>query len=315
METILVSVIVPVYNVCDYLKNCLESIIKQTYNDLEIIIIDDGSTDTSGEICDEYQKKDKRIQVIHTDNRGLSIARNTGIEISQGKYICFVDSDDFISKYYVEEMLKVAIKTDSDIVICEWNKYRQNSYVCDEVHEISDDDIEYLSEKYLYDQEFIINKTMKLSYAWNKMIKREVISDIRFPEGRYYEDAAVYYMLLDKSSRTAMISSKLYYYRVDNNSITRSKYSEKKCKDLLDTYKERIEFYIRKGNQRLIEIAWDSYLYEIWSCERKMREEGLNTNIVDKYKVFLKKYFWKLKISKTFSFNKYIRMFYIAYLK
>lgn len=122
MEEELVSIIVPVYNVEAYLDRCLSSIISQTYHNIEVILVDDGSTDQSGELCDQYQKQDSRIRVIHKENGGLSDARNAGIQISGGSYIAFIDSDDYVREEYIGRMMEEAERTDCDVVICGYSK-------------------------------------------------------------------------------------------------------------------------------------------------------------------------------------------------
>lgn len=311
----LVSIIVPVYNVEDYLNECLDSIVAQTYKNLEIIIIDDGSTDNSSNICDMYKSKDSRIKVIHTSNHGLSAARNIGIDASSGDYICFVDSDDFISVHYVEDMLNVAVSSDSDVVICKYHKYSKQDIISDEHKDNPIIKCDFLSEEKLYDDNFISNNNILLIYAWNKMIDRRILKDIRFPEGKMFEDAAVYYKILYNSKKTALIDRKLYYYRTDNSSITRSGYTVKKCIDSMDAIKSQLDFFIEKKKQRLIEISWDSYLYELWNNEKKLGEEGLGTNALEKYKEYLKKAFKSLRVTKSFSLKKYLRMMYISYVK
>ena len=125
---LLVSVIIPVYNVSRYLPQCFESVISQTYRNLEIIVIDDGSTDDSGSICDQYAEKDDRIHVIHTDNRGLASARNLGLENVSGKYILFIDSDDWIEPQTIETFIGAALKTEADIVIARYcSEYMYNN--------------------------------------------------------------------------------------------------------------------------------------------------------------------------------------------
>ena len=134
---ILVSIIVPVYNVEKYLERCLDSLINQTLKDIEIILVDDGSTDDSGNICDKYAKKDKRIKVIHKENGGLSDARNIGLSIANGRYLQFVDSDDFIHKQMIEILYNTIINNNADISICDFDKVYENTKIKYNTKEIS----------------------------------------------------------------------------------------------------------------------------------------------------------------------------------
>ena len=133
MEQDLISVIIPVYNVEKYLKRCMDSVLKQTYSNIEIIIVDDGSTDTSGSLCDEYWKKDSRITVFHKENGGLSSARNFGLERVSGNYVCFIDSDDFIHENYISFMYDKIIKNDADICYCKSTKFTDDVQIKNEI--------------------------------------------------------------------------------------------------------------------------------------------------------------------------------------
>lgn len=173
----LISVIIPIYNVEKYLKKCIDSIINQTYKNLEIILVDDGSPDNCGKICDEYAKKDQRIRVIHKKNGGLSDARNAGIDIAKGKYIAFVDSDDYVEKEYIEIMYKELKKNNVKIVQCGINKISDNEEIIDNYG--------YLKDELINSQRIMEEKYTKYPIsnvvAWNKLYDIDLFKNIRYP--------------------------------------------------------------------------------------------------------------------------------------
>ncbi len=215
MKQELITIIVPIYNVENFLKKCLDSIIMQTYNKLEIILIDDGSNDKSGFICDEYAKKDKRIRVIHQANKGLSEARNRGIELSNGKYIGFVDSDDYISKDMYKTLYYNIKSYNADISICKY-KYIKKDCICtfDNI-----DNIEiygnYNAIKILLDN----NNKIITDHMWNKLYKKELFNNIKFPCNKNYEDVAIQYKLINLSNKIVYTPSCLYAYCERRQSI------------------------------------------------------------------------------------------------
>jgi len=218
---LLVSVIIPVYNVEPYLKESIESVLNQTYENLEIIIIDDGSTDGSGRVCDEYAKQDERIIVIHQDNRGLSAARNTGLDLMTGDIVAFLDSDDSYHPDFVETMLNVMIADKADIVICEYK-------ICDSLSSLSIEckgRIRPLPGGY-YDHisslQALAEGRINIS-AWNKLYRRKLWNGIRFPVGYIYEDNATLFRIFDLSRSASIINKPLYYYRKHSKSITETR--------------------------------------------------------------------------------------------
>lgn len=206
-----ISVIIPVYNVEKYLKRCLDSVINQTYKNLEIILIDDGSTDKSGNICDEYAAKDKRIIVIHKENGGLSDARNKGLDICTGDYISFIDSDDWIENGFYEYVVNNV--KDNDLLIFDyyitngknskWIKYKNA-------------EVELSKEKCLIE----LAKAKLQSYTCNKIYKLDLFDNIRFPKGRNYEDQAIIHLIIDKCNKIRYYDKAFYYYYQNLNGIT-----------------------------------------------------------------------------------------------
>lgn len=236
----LISVIIPVYKTELYLRRCLDSVINQTYTNLEIIIVDDGSPDNSGKICDEYALKDKRIKVIHKENGGLSSARNAGIDIATGKYIGFVDSDDEISIYMYEILYKEIIKNKGDIVVCNYTRYKNTPSYSTNNYKIK---IYNNTEAILG---LIANKHRKIDdYAWNKLYKTKLFKKIKFPLNRVYEDIGTTYLLIFYSKKVITIDAKLYGYFINLNSI--SNLTDKNyILDRICSYEERYNFLIKR---------------------------------------------------------------------
>lgn len=208
-----VSIIVPVYNVESYINKCVDSILKQTYENIEIILVDDGSMDLSGNICDEYLKKDNRVKVIHKKNGGLSSARNKGIENATGEFYMFIDSDDYIEENMVERMYFSLINNKCDICVCE--------YFTDGLNSV---DIEVdLKEDRVLDTIGAMNELIEgniKGFACNKIYKKDLFLDIKFPEGKVYEDIYVMHLLFNKCNCICCITDKLYHYIQREDSIT-----------------------------------------------------------------------------------------------
>ena len=215
----MISVIVPVYNVAPYLEKCVNSIIAQTYTNLEIILVDDGSTDGSAAMCDELANKDNRIVVIHQKNNGVSAARNVGLANALGQYISFVDADDYISPIMIASIYNSLKAADADISICSFDyvdciddeKHIVQSPVKDEV--ISGRQL--ISEKMFNDS----YKTIFWSALWNKLFKKQLFDGVVFPDIVVYEDLFVLPEIFEKCQRIACISSNLYYYVQHSKSV------------------------------------------------------------------------------------------------
>lgn len=234
----MVSIIVPVYNVEDYLERCIKSILTQSYRNIELILVDDGSRDNSQEICNRYRDKDSRVTVVHQNNKGPAVARNVGIALSSGKYITFIDSDDYVSKDYVNCMLMVAETYDSDIVSCAYS--------------FNESQIEIDSNPCIY-KEYSSEEAIKTLMAERvlvtgpvvKLINKRIVSDDLFPPELMHEDLAVVYKLFDKANRIIHLSNVMYYYQANPHSITHSKFSTKHL-DLFIIMDEIIDFTIEK---------------------------------------------------------------------
>lgn len=268
----LVSIILPVYNVEQYIKNCLESIQQQTYSNLEVIIVNDGSTDKSVEYCEQICKIDSRFSITHKENGGLSDARNVGIDKSKGDYLIFVDSDDFVSQDMVSYLVSCMENNEADIAICDPVHYysdRQNNDLNIfspasnvKVYETT----EALCEMF-YQKSFLVS-------AWAKIFKRELFDDIRFPVGKLFEDSAIMYLLFEKCETIAYSDAELYAYVHRDNSITTKKFSDRDL-DILEITNTIINHY---GDNLRVYTAAVSY--KVSACFRIL----LNSPSGEKYK-------------------------------
>lgn len=231
-----VSVIIPVYKVEKYLKRCIESVVNQSYKNIEIILVNDGSPDKCGEICDAYARIDSRIKVIHKENGGLSSARNAGLDIASGEYIMFVDSDDWISEDTLEKLNRY-IEKGYDIInfkfrfakektenIIKLNDKIKDSYECNL--------LSYIDKLFSGELDFFI---------WNKLYKKDLFTEVRFPEGRNYEDLATIYKLYFKAKNIIVTDYTLYYYWLGNSNSITSNSTIKNMTDYLVSAKEIYE--------------------------------------------------------------------------
>ena len=239
MET-LISVIIPVYKVETYLEKCIVSIVEQTYKALEIILVDDGSPDRCGLICDEWGKKDNRIKIIHKKNGGLSEARNYGLDIAQGTYVVFIDSDDLVAPTMIERLFAESQKHEADIVECNYscftdvlpekeNREPTTSTVC-------------TSEKAL---SLLLNESVFKYTVWNKLYRREIFDTLRFEVGKLHEDVFFTYQAFGKSKCINKIDDCLYYYRQRSGSIMGSSFSIRNL-DSMEARKR--QYYYMKEN-------------------------------------------------------------------
>ncbi|MBD5397981.1 glycosyltransferase [bacterium] len=230
-----VSIIIPVYKVEKYIHNCMGTILSQTLKDIEVILVDDGSPDNCGKICDDYAKQDSRVKVIHQTNGRQGKARNNGALIAKGEYIGFVDSDDWIFPDMYRELYEKAKKTDADIVMCDYSRCR---FVGDKISKKSKIDKVFL-EKEVFDVGTLSNIPSRKSFfcvavCWNKIFKRDFyLKNIKFPENMIFEDTPVMFSAFMKAKRISVVNKKLYCYRITNqNSSSLSKDSR-----VLDLFK------------------------------------------------------------------------------
>lgn len=254
MKQPLVSIIIPIYKVESYLRRCLDSIVRQTYKNLEIILVDDGSPDNCPQICDEYAACDNRIAVIHKKNGGLSEARNTGLDICKGEYISFIDSDDWVEKNYIEFLIKNAFSHQADIVIGNydlvWDDHSASSEPFQEV---------VLEKKEVFFQ-IITAQTTHLGISWGKLYKKRILDGERFPVGKTQEDNYTSYKFIYKANRVCCVDAVLYHYYQRDDSISKTDTSN----NFMDVVKEQLDFLIEHKEFELaeftaIKIGWYWY--------------------------------------------------------
>lgn len=276
----IISVIIPVYNVKQYLYKCVESVIKQTYSNIEIMIIDDGSTDGSSLLCDEISRIDPRIKVIHQNNKGLSGARNTGIECCGGRYIMFLDSDDYIEPHMIASLYNRIIEDCSDIAICPY-KY---------VDELGNEICFELSNQCEFKNGILTKEDMfyKISHrtqgywfyviACSKLYKKEIFNNYRFPIGRIHEDEFAIHHIINSVNRVSVLEEPMYMYFQRENSITNKKVSIKRL-DAVDAYLDRAAFYTSVKNSDLrkdaLRTAYESLSDMLKVCKQNVINKKL----------------------------------------
>lgn len=285
----LVSVIVPVYNVEKYLKECIESICAQTYRKLEIILVNDGSRDSSFDICQELALQDRRIRVIDKENGGLSSARNAGMAIAGGKYYSFIDSDDYIEAEMIQDLISIMKVGGADICCCNYDFCDENSKIFRKNKIAVEGTQFYQAEEAI---ELLLLENYFKCFAWNKLFKRELFDGITYPEGKIYEDIYTTYSLIKKCAKVALTGKTLYHYRMRNDSITRSVFNKRKY-DVLEPIRrihdENIEnknvligctlYYLYFIDDMILGKYWDSDVYqEFQDCIKQVRVQ-LKSNV------------------------------------
>lgn len=236
----LISIIVPVYNVEPFINRCVESLLAQTYTNIEILLIDDGSTDSSAEIADQYAERDDRIKVFHQPNGGISAARNKGLDVMTGDYVMFVDGDDFVSEDYCQVALDEAIEHQVDVVAFGYYLYWEQG----DILKPKVTSAPKLLKKEEAIRELIRRREVMYNYAWNKIFKSWLFKDVRFPVGLSFEDVAIMHLVFDNMSTGVYLSNRiLYYYRKDRQgSVTSSLRSTTSIHDRLVGEFQRLEF-------------------------------------------------------------------------
>lgn len=301
----LISVIVPIYRVEDYIYKCVDSIINQTYKNLEVILVDDGSPDKCPEICDEYALKDNRIKVVHKKNGGLSDARNAGMPYAKGEYIGFVDSDDSLMPNFYECLYNIMAENDADIVEC--------GIV------LVDEDGKALRERKCKDKIMVLDKKEALKElilekevyqtVWNKLYKKEVINNILFEKGKYHEDDFWTYQVFDNAQKVVITNEVLYKYLQRSQSIMGAGYSVKRF-DGFEAHYLRMQFLQKYKD--LGELAKENIMFDClynFQCAVKYLDEADKKLITDKILEYLK------KIPQTNGKMKYVNFKYRAWFK
>lgn len=291
-----ISVIIPIYNEECFLMSCLDSLCKQTYQNIEIILVNDGSTDNSKKICENYKAKDDRIVVIDIENGGQANARNIGLEHAKGQYIAYVDADDVLHKDYFRYLISTAVEQDADLIQCDFVKFinKIKNFNSNKIN--SNVDI-FTSEEAI---ELLCYQKKINNSPWCKLIKKEVAQQIKFPTGIGYEDLAVVYQWINISKIIAYISIKLYYYRQHKESTMKKEFSEKKIDRLKIT--EQMTSRLQDEYPKLI-LALQTRMF--LSCIQTLMWLPLNKKYIREYQKI-----WKYikNYRKTIFINKKVKI-------
>ncbi|MCZ6173750.1 glycosyltransferase [Campylobacter ureolyticus] len=271
----LISIVVPVYNVEKYLKKCIQSIIEQTYKNLEIILVDDGSNDNSGKICDEFAQKDNRIKVIHKINGGQADARNKALDIMNGEWVSFVDSDDFVDKFHIENLYFQAVRNNSDICVCGFKIVNEDYKTIRSIKVKFNDSLNgNLAFKYS------LNSKIDPS-LWNKIFKSSLFDNTRFVKGIYYEDRELIHRIFYKADRVSFLDSESYFY-LERVGSTMNHINKKKIDDrfvmisLVKDFLEKEAFLEKYQKDFIICYLLNVYMsasFQIARCSRDYKND------------------------------------------
>lgn len=268
MDEVLISIIVPVYNVEHYLRKCVDSICCQTYKNLEIVLVDDGSTDYSGSLCDEFAANDSRIKVIHKSNGGLSDARNAGMKLASGKWWMFVDSDDYLTLDTAETLLCAAVENHCEIAVCNmmriYEEGEQEPFYCP-VTELT---------IWAGRQRF---ETLRQPSVCNKLFRADLFKGVYFPKGKFYEDTFVYHVLAYRASRIALTGLNGYYYLSRRGSILGQPRFTDRYFDLIESVHERAVFLLDHGVSDYGEEACLSLYAAVANAEKYITKTEKNS--------------------------------------
>lgn len=279
-----ISVIVPIYNAEKYLRRALDSICNQTYKNLEIILIDDGSTDGSGAICDEYKEKDARIVLVHQKNSGVSVTRNKALSLLTGEMIAFVDADDYIIPCFFEKMIQLKKEHNAEIAICNFKRF--SSEPIPDVDEHSDAIQVWNKEEALNNvygsKGYLVSGTL-----WNKLYDAKLFEGFRFPEGLKNEDEFLLPKVIDRATNIVFTSDIMYYYYANTSSITTEK-NYLISEDIYKVFDDRMQYFQEKGKEYnyFIKLTKKAYLDRVISRYKKTGNKDLQHRYREKYTEF-----------------------------
>lgn len=250
----LISVIIPIYKVEKYLVQCLDSVVNQSYKNLEIILVDDGSPDNCPKICDDYALKDSRIKVIHKENGGLSSARNAGLDASTGEFVAFVDSDDWLHPDMYTILIKNLYKKNADISVCDFYVFNGNQSITNSKNSGNVTELHSLEDFYIH----ILDPYPVLRFeVWNKIFKKEVIGNVRFKVGQVYEDVFFDRIVFSKANKIVYVDNALYYYRQSRPGNSNSSFS----KERYSAFSEMDDFIVEAKNKGLEKVVKRYYQF------------------------------------------------------
>lgn len=283
----MITIVVPVYKVEKYLSRCVDSILKQTHKDWQLLLVDDGSPDNCPKLCEKYAEEDSRIFVIHQNNGGLSAARNTGInwfyEQNNSDYITFVDSDDWLHPQYLEILLKGVIENDVKISVCNYKRDDSN-----EKEYLDNTDYELTNP-----EDFLVNHSWQYNYSPFKLYHKSVFTDVRFPVGKNFEDTFTTYKVLHKCKKIAYTGLQLYYYFLNEQGISHSPWKPSELV-IFDAMQEQMKFYKEKGLKKAYEKEFQLFVhhhaYQIVRIKQNKKDFKKNKAILKDIKKTLRKY-------------------------
>lgn len=285
MQEPVISVIVPVYRVEKYLRRCVDSILGQTYKNLDIVLVDDGSNDNCPSICDEYSMLDKRVNVLHKSNGGLSDARNFGIDHAKGDFLVFVDSDDYINSNMIRKLYESLVENDSDIAICGFDYVDESGNKLPEQKKLNISGVYNKEDIYhYYDREGV---SWVLGVAWNKLYRKKLFSTLRYPQGKLHEDDFISFHLYAQTDKVSFINENLYFYTQRSYSIMGDKLNIRHV-DGVEALLNRIDFALETKRFYLIPNTEDRALGILFSLATKAIHESDKSYIgpvIQRYKM------------------------------
>lgn len=300
----LVSIIVPVYNVENYLPKCVDSLINQTYKNIEIILVDDGSTDNSGIICDRYQTLDERVTALHKNNGGLSDARNYGIERARGSYLSFVDSDDFLNSETIKKLLDASLRYDCDISVCNMIRFFDDN--SEEVFYKPSSILKVLNGSNKYE-------TLKQPSVCNKLFKKTLFDNIQFPYKKYYEDTFVYHELCYKANRIVLTGYDGYWYLSRKGSILGHEKLNDNYFDFIEAVWLRSKFLIENNVQPYGDQACLSLYASVANAVKEIPKSKDNAKRFDQVYYYYD-YAYRNLIRTNITIKQKVRLILLKYL-
>lgn len=313
MQEAKVSVIVPVYNVEKYIDRCVSSILRQTYENIELILVDDGSPDNCGKILDDYAKKDSRVKVIHQANAGQSKARNEALKIATGEYFCFVDSDDYMDDNQIQRLIELLYDYNADISMTHFCNFSGDKVSISDLRENvgntglgsdTPDVVELSNVDCIRNMHMVADELYVV--MWGKLFKRELFDGISFPEGRICEDLAILYRLFDRAKSVVYSKEILYFYFRDNTNSSTFSIKDKFYKDVFMALDEEID-YMSERHKELINYPRKTYMYWMFDYYCKLAKSKDNNS--EKMKQLHIKYKQLFKASKSLKKEKFYTFF------
>lgn len=271
MQNALISVVIPIYNVEQYLTQCINSVLSQTYRNLEIILVDDGSTDRCPILCDKYSQLDSRVKVIHKENGGLSDARNAGLDIATGSYVSFIDSDDFVEQDYIEALYNLILKYEVSVSACSYIHFSDENILSEPKKLMTQKCTKEQAVKYI-----LIEKNLSTT-AWGKLYDIHLFKNIRFPKGKIYEDLFTIWKIIDQVDFLVYTTFPKYHYRLNPQSIMTSKFSDKSL-DFIEAHQSIMEYVLQKYPKLYKYACWRFTRYNISYLYRALKANYKNEN-------------------------------------